>query len=104
MIADVEKDLPRGGEDLNRLRLFGLRAVLDCVHWSRTTLYQRVREGKFPRPIALDGRTFWIAGDVEDWLRGQIEAARARGRAPVAQRENFLRRKRKPAAGQGATT
>lgn len=44
---------------------------------SRSTLYLRVSEGSFPKPISLGSRAVgWIESEVDDWLNKQIEASR----------------------------
>ncbi len=44
---------------------------------SRSTIYLRVAEGRFPRPISLGARAVgWIDSEVEEWLTGRIEESR----------------------------
>jgi len=44
---------------------------------SRSTIYLRVSEGSFPKPISLGGRAVgWIEEEVNDWLNQQIKASR----------------------------
>jgi prophage regulatory protein len=43
-------------------------AILQATGWSNTTLYQKIIEGKFPKPVRLDpeGRcAVWFADEVE---------------------------------------
>jgi prophage regulatory protein len=43
----------------------------------RSTLYDAVRAGSFPRPIQLGARaTGWIEAEVEAWLSARIAASR----------------------------
>lgn len=35
------------------------------------TLWVWVREGKFPKPIKMNGVTVWSSTDVEEWLKQQ---------------------------------
>lgn len=45
---------------------------------SRTSIYKRVSEGTFPKPIALGGRAVgWIEAEVNDWLAKRIAASRS---------------------------
>ncbi|WEN13866.1 AlpA family phage regulatory protein [Rhodanobacter sp. AS-Z3] len=44
---------------------------------SRSTFFQYVKDGKFPKPIKLSPRiTVWRAADVNEWMakQGQITA------------------------------
>lgn len=46
---------------------------------SRSTIYQLISEGAFPKPIRLAGtRTVtWVESEIDLWVKAQIEAARA---------------------------
>jgi prophage regulatory protein len=47
---------------------------------SRSTIYQRVAEGDFPKPINLGARAVgWLEAEIEEWLSAQVE--RSRGNA-----------------------
>jgi prophage regulatory protein len=44
---------------------------------ARSTIYLRVSQGTFPRPVSLGGRAVgWIESEIEDWLRRQVDASR----------------------------
>ncbi|MGD8853008.1 MAG: AlpA family transcriptional regulator [Gammaproteobacteria bacterium] len=44
---------------------------------SRSTIYLRISEGRFPKPVSLGGRAVgWVEAEVDDWLNEQIEASR----------------------------
>lgn len=54
-----------------------LPAVKARTGLSRSTIYLRISEGNFPKPISLGGRAVgWIDAEVTDWLNQQIEASR----------------------------
>jgi prophage regulatory protein len=54
-----------------------LPAVKTRTGLSRSTIYLRVAEGRFPKPISLGARAVgWIDAEVEAWLAGQIEQSR----------------------------
>lgn len=59
------------------LRLPGVKARTGL---SRSTIYLRISEGRFPKPISLGDRAVgWVEADIEDWLHQQIEASRKGG-------------------------
>ena len=67
------------------LRLPGVKARTGL---SRSTIYLRISEARFPRPVSLGGRAVgWIEAEVEQWLEQRIEASRKGGRVEVAMRE-----------------
>jgi len=54
-----------------------LPAVKTCTGLSRSTIYLRVSEGTFPKPVSLGARAVgWIEAEVNDWLTRRIEASR----------------------------
>jgi prophage regulatory protein len=58
-----------------------LPAVKTSTGLSRSTIYLRVAEGTFPRPVSLGGRAVgWLEAEIQDWLRQRIEASRKVGR------------------------
>ena len=41
---------------------------------SRATIYLRIQEGTFPRPINLGARAVgWVENEIETWLKSRIE-------------------------------
>ncbi|MEK5751369.1 AlpA family phage regulatory protein [Acinetobacter variabilis] len=42
---------------------------------SEKTIWTWVREGKFPSPIRLNGRTVWLLSTVNDWINSQAKEA-----------------------------
>jgi prophage regulatory protein len=44
---------------------------------SRSTIYLRVSEGTFPKPVSLGARAVgWIEAEISEWLASRIEASR----------------------------
>ena len=72
-------------------RFLRLPEVMERTGLSRSTIYVRLAEGRFPRPVALGGRAVgWIEAEVDEWVRerhrrepveasGPVSAARPRG-------------------------
>lgn len=55
---------------------------------SRSTIYLRISQGIFPRPVSLGGRAVgWVEAEVNDWLDQRIVISRkaesASSRLPV---------------------
>ena len=58
-----------------------LPAVKAATGLSRSTIYLRITEGTFPRPISLGRRAVgWAASDVSAWVDERIDASRQAGR------------------------
>ncbi|WP_423192001.1 helix-turn-helix transcriptional regulator [Cupriavidus sp. H18C2] len=47
------------------------------VPFSKPTLWRRVQDGSFPKPIRIQGVTAWRLSDIQEWQRAQLEAASA---------------------------
>jgi prophage regulatory protein len=45
---------------------------------SRSTIYARIADGAFPRPIDLGGgrAVGWIEGEIDEWLKSRIKESR----------------------------
>ncbi len=44
---------------------------------SRSTLYLRMSQGSFPKPVSLGGRTVgWVESEINDWIAQRIESSR----------------------------
>ena len=47
---------------------------------SRSTIYLRIAQGTFPKPVSLGGRAVgWLEAEVQQWLQRRIEASRSEG-------------------------
>jgi prophage regulatory protein len=52
---------------------------------SRSTIYQRIKEGSFPRPVNLGARAVgWLESEIEEWLDNQIKQSRHVGQGGAA--------------------
>jgi prophage regulatory protein len=48
---------------------------------ARSTIYQYIKDGVFPRPVPLGPRAVgWLESDVSEWIAGRVKIARDRGR------------------------
>jgi prophage regulatory protein len=54
-----------------------LPAVKTRTGLSRSTIYLRVSQGTFPRPVSLGGRAVgWVDDEIQSWLAERIAASR----------------------------
>lgn len=54
-----------------------LPAVKARTGLSRSTIYLRISEGRFPKPVSLGDRAVgWVEAEINDWLNQQIETSR----------------------------
>jgi prophage regulatory protein len=54
-----------------------LPAVKTRTGLSRSTIYLRISQGTFPKPVSLGGRAVgWLEAEIQDWLQRRIEASR----------------------------
>jgi prophage regulatory protein len=63
------------------------KQVQACIGLSRSTLYLRIAEGTFPKPVSLGGRAVgWSATEV-----ASLNAARVAGKSDVEVRDLVLK-------------
>jgi prophage regulatory protein len=56
-----------------------LPTVIVRTGLSRSTIYQRVSEGSFPKPLSIGARAVgWLESEIDEWLSSRL---RARGDA-----------------------
>ncbi len=54
-----------------------LPAVMASIGLSRSSIYLRVAEGTFPKPVSLGARAVgWLESDIQEWLRQRVELSR----------------------------
>jgi prophage regulatory protein len=54
-----------------------LPAVMANIGLSRSSIYLRVAEGTFPKPVSLGARAVgWLESDIQAWLRQRVELSR----------------------------
>ena len=59
------------------LTILRLPDVKSRTGLSRSSIYLRMSEGTFPKPISLGARSVgWVEQEVNDWLLRQLEASR----------------------------
>ncbi len=61
-------------------RVLRLPEVLARTGLSRATIYVRMGQDRFPRPVSLGARAVgWIEAEVEGWIRDRIAESRGEG-------------------------
>ena len=57
-----------------------LPKVKERTGLSRSSIYLKISQGLFPKPVSLGARAVgWISTEVDDWLQQQIESRRQAG-------------------------
>ncbi|WP_429207135.1 helix-turn-helix transcriptional regulator [Massilia sp. UYP11] len=65
---------------MGEVRFIRLKEVLAKCDKSRSSVYDAVKKGDFPKPVKLQGRSSaWIKSEVEQWA---VECIRASGPVP----------------------
>lgn len=64
-----------------------LPAVKANTGLSRSTIYLRIAQGTFPRPVTLGARAVgWLEAEIQEWLQRRIETSRK----PAALRDRHV--------------
>lgn len=62
-------------EHNQNIRMIKLHAVISKVGLSKPTIYSRIREGKFPRPVKLGPKSVaWVEYEIDSWLTEKMQA------------------------------
>lgn len=70
----VQQHQQRASPSLAILRLPSVKARTGL---SRSTIYLRVSEGTFPKPVSLGSRAVgWVEDEIQSWLAERIAASR----------------------------
>lgn len=57
-----------------KLTVLRRKQVEDRTGLSRSTIYLRIQEGTFPKPVNLGGRAVgWVEEEIDTWLEACIE-------------------------------
>lgn len=58
-------------------RIVRLPEVCRLTGLSRSTVYERIREDRFPQPVNLGGRSVgWLEAEVSRWIVERVAATR----------------------------
>lgn len=64
-------------------KILRLPEVKACTGLSRSSIYLRISESRFPKPISLGGRAVgWLESEVESWLEEQVVLSRGKSAKP----------------------
>jgi prophage regulatory protein len=77
-------------DSIKFLRLMQVKAITGL---SRSTIYQKISEGSFPRQVSICGARAvgWVSSEVDDWVMEQI--ARSRNQSSGGSSPNIIFRK-----------
>ena len=57
------------------MRIIRLKEVIYCTGLGRSTIYNYIAEGMFPKQVLLGDRAVgWVSTEIEDWILAKIEA------------------------------
>ena len=57
-------------------RILRMPQVVKMVGLCRASIYNKMRDGAFPRPVKLGRLSGWLESEVQDWIREQIRLSR----------------------------
>ena len=49
-------------------QLLSIKEVAEMVGFSPATIYRRLSEGEFPRPVKVGNKTLWKRQSILDWV------------------------------------
>lgn len=61
-------------------RFLRLSVIKNITGLSRSTIYMRIAEKRFPKPIKLGDRAIaWLESDINTWMEQQIKSSQHKG-------------------------
>ena len=58
-------------------RFLRLTDVMARTGLSRSTIYVRMEQGRFPQPVSLGGRAVgWIESEIDEWMSNRVAESR----------------------------
>jgi prophage regulatory protein len=80
----------------DELRFIRLREVLAICGKSRTSIYDAIKDGLFPAPVKVGGRSSaWVKSEVLQWAQACIDSSRQNDAPKIADRPSNARRAKK---------
>ncbi|STX44495.1 prophage CP4-57 regulatory protein AlpA [Legionella donaldsonii] len=62
------------------LKILRRRAVQERTGLGRSSIYSKISQGEFPKPIALGDRSVgWIEEEITSWIEQRIQSSRMHG-------------------------
>ena len=56
------------------MRFMRLTEVIKDTGLGRSSIYKRIAQGEFPKPVPLGGRAVgWVSDEIEAWILERIE-------------------------------
>jgi prophage regulatory protein len=60
------------------LRILRMKQVIDRTGMSRSTIYEKIAEGIFPRQVCLSARSVgFVESEINDWISHRIAQRKA---------------------------
>lgn len=60
-------------------KLIPIGAVEEHTGLKKSSIYKRIKDGTFPKPVKLGHASRWMASQVADWIETQCSAGAAAG-------------------------
>lgn len=61
-------------ENLTTNRILKIKEVTEICALSRSSIYDLIQKGKFPRQVKLSARSSgWLASEIYQWIQDQAE-------------------------------
>ena len=77
LFTDVGELMSMQRDTASELAILRRRQVEQRTGLSRSTLYQYIKDGNFPKPVPLGPRAVgWLEAEVRDWIATRIRIAR----------------------------
>jgi prophage regulatory protein len=66
----------RAPNESDKPSLEGIKLVEARTAHHRASIYRKIKDGTFPRPIKCGKRVRWVSSEVTAWINARIQASR----------------------------
>jgi len=60
-------------EQIPSKRIIRLPAAIELVGLGRTAIYDRIKEGSFPKPVKLGRASGWVESEIQAWIEARMK-------------------------------
>ena len=56
------------------IKFIRLPVVIERTGYRRTSIYEKIADGTFPRPVQLGPRAVaWLSSEIDNWMQERVE-------------------------------
>jgi len=57
-------------------KLLRIDAVIETTAIKKSSIYERIKSGTFPKPVKIGFASAWLESEVQEWVRQRVSDSR----------------------------